>query len=92
MHNNNEVGANVHTDKGFITILHQTQVNALEVEARNGEWIDFSPAPLLVLAGDAYQNTPSKTPSDHERKQGKILHCPVFIQQRNGSCTGKADR
>ncbi|XP_051123008.1 probable 2-oxoglutarate-dependent dioxygenase AOP1 isoform X2 [Andrographis paniculata] len=55
--NSNNVGTNVHTDKGFLAILHQNQVNGLEIQLRNGEWlsVDVPPASFVVMAGDAYQ-------------------------------------
>ncbi|KAK4411221.1 putative 2-oxoglutarate-dependent dioxygenase AOP1 [Sesamum angolense] len=57
---NNNIGANIHTDKNFLTIIHQNQVNGLEIQPRNGEWfaVDFPPAPgsfFVVMAGDSYQ-------------------------------------
>ncbi|CAI9101308.1 OLC1v1038601C1 [Oldenlandia corymbosa var. corymbosa] len=54
---NGEIGSNVHTDKGFLAILNQTQVNALKVETRDGKWIDvdFPPESFVVMAGDAYE-------------------------------------
>ncbi|KAI3444758.1 hypothetical protein Pfo_001423 [Paulownia fortunei] len=58
--NNNEsnnVGTNVHTDKSFLSILHQNQVNGLQIQLRNGEWfaVDVPPGSFVVMAGDAYQ-------------------------------------
>ncbi|KAK9066263.1 hypothetical protein SSX86_013592 [Deinandra increscens subsp. villosa] len=43
-----------HTDKNFITVLHQNGVNGLEVKARDGEWftVDLEPSSYIVMAGD----------------------------------------
>ncbi|CAK9146217.1 unnamed protein product [Ilex paraguariensis] len=48
-------GADIHTDKTFITILHQNQVPGLQLQARNGDWIDvdFPPESFVIIAGDA---------------------------------------
>lgn len=53
----NNVGTNVHTDKSFLSILHQNQVNGLQIQLRNGEWfaVDVPPGSFVVMAGDAYQ-------------------------------------
>ncbi|XP_019094888.1 PREDICTED: probable 2-oxoglutarate-dependent dioxygenase AOP1 [Camelina sativa] len=43
-----------HTDKTFLTILHQNDVNGLEVKSKDGEWISLQ-LPLksyVVMAGD----------------------------------------
>ncbi|KAH6779729.1 hypothetical protein C2S52_010966 [Perilla frutescens var. hirtella] len=53
----NNVGTNVHTDKSFLSILHQNQVNGLQIQLRNGEWfdVDVPPGSFVVMAGDAYE-------------------------------------
>ncbi|KAL1818648.1 hypothetical protein DCAR_0414843 [Daucus carota subsp. sativus] len=49
------VGAHVHTDKSFITILHENQVGGLEIKTKANEWIAMRIPPFcyLVMAGDA---------------------------------------
>ncbi|KAI3789693.1 hypothetical protein L2E82_02496 [Cichorium intybus] len=44
-----------HTDKSFLTILHQNKVSGLEIRARNEEWIsvEYPPSSFVVMAGDA---------------------------------------
>ncbi|XP_062115235.1 probable 2-oxoglutarate-dependent dioxygenase AOP1 [Humulus lupulus] len=43
-----------HTDKNFTTILHQTEVGGLQVQAKDGTWISVHPKPshFLLMAGD----------------------------------------
>ncbi|TKY64524.1 2-oxoglutarate-dependent dioxygenase AOP1 [Spatholobus suberectus] len=53
----NNLGLHGHTDTSFFTILHQNNVNGLQVKLKNGEWIDTDPSPFmfLILAGDAFK-------------------------------------
>jgi len=53
----NNLGLHAHTDTSFFTILHQNNVNGLQVKLKNEEWIDIDPSPFmfLILAGDAFK-------------------------------------
>ena len=49
------IGTTSHTDKSFMTILHQNEVSGLEVQTKDGEWICVKPSPssYIIMAGDA---------------------------------------
>ncbi|KAM7257384.1 hypothetical protein ACFE04_013125 [Oxalis oulophora] len=49
------VGLIAHTDKNFVTILHQNQVGGLELQSRDGDWIPVKPSStdsFIVFAGE----------------------------------------
>ncbi|KAB2617729.1 2-oxoglutarate-dependent dioxygenase AOP1 [Pyrus ussuriensis x Pyrus communis] len=54
--NETNVGLPPHTDKAFISILHQKEVNGLEVKTKDGQWFVAEPSPtsFVVMAGDAF--------------------------------------
>ncbi|XP_057968067.1 probable 2-oxoglutarate-dependent dioxygenase AOP1 [Malania oleifera] len=51
-----KLGLNSHTDKNIVTVLYQNQVDGLEVQTKDGEWIDVKPSPesFIVMIGDSF--------------------------------------
>ncbi|KAI9084657.1 hypothetical protein K1719_033439 [Acacia pycnantha] len=48
-------GVSPHTDGGIVTILYQNEVQGLEIETKDGNWIKPSPLSFVVYLGDSFQ-------------------------------------
>ncbi|KAA8541850.1 hypothetical protein F0562_023002 [Nyssa sinensis] len=50
-----KLGLNAHTDKNIVTILYQNEVAGLEVQTKDGGWINVKPSPhsFTVMIGDS---------------------------------------
>ncbi|XP_031282289.1 probable 2-oxoglutarate-dependent dioxygenase AOP1 [Pistacia vera] len=56
--NENYLGIVTHTDKTFSTILHQKDVNGLEIQTKDGQWILYQPpshSSFIYFAADAFK-------------------------------------
>lgn len=53
--NDTEVGVPTHTDKTFITILKQNQVDGLQIRTKDDHYIDVKPnfSSFMFITGDA---------------------------------------
>ncbi|XAR50599.1 hypothetical protein NMG60_11004960 [Bertholletia excelsa] len=51
-----KLGLNSHTDKNIVTILHQNQVEGLEVQTKDGDWISLKPSTdsFIAMIGDSF--------------------------------------
>lgn len=51
------VGLAPHKDKSFISILHQNQVNGLEVKSKDGQWfqVEFPPSSFVIMASESFE-------------------------------------
>ncbi|CAI9114059.1 OLC1v1014678C1 [Oldenlandia corymbosa var. corymbosa] len=65
-----------HTDKSFMSTIHQNQINGLEIKAKDGEWftVDLPPSAIVVMAGDAimgWSNNRIQSPHHRVTMEGK---------------------
>ncbi|KAF9612985.1 hypothetical protein IFM89_004789 [Coptis chinensis] len=69
-------GLPAHTDKCFVTVLHQNQINGLQVLTKEGEWFPLapsSPKSFIVMIGESFVAW----------SNGR-LHCPRHHVVMNG--------
>ncbi|XP_030969963.1 probable 2-oxoglutarate-dependent dioxygenase AOP1 [Quercus lobata] len=69
-------GLRGHTDKNFLSILHQNHVGGLEIKVKDEEWVTFesTPSSFLFLAGDglmAWSNERIRSPYHQVMLNGK---------------------
>ena len=97
-----QYGAAPHTDYGNVTVLWQDDVGGLEVQTRDGAWIDARPIPgtfvcnigdcLMRWSNDTYVSTPHRVVNRSGRRRWSV---PFFLDPNGDapvaclpSCTG----
>lgn len=51
-----KVGLHPHVDKSLLAVVATNQVKGLQIENRDGEWMNFEPSPFtyLVISGEIF--------------------------------------
>lgn len=72
--NEGDLGLQAHRDKSFLTVVGTNQVRGLEIETRDGEWVDFEPSPdrFVVVAGEPLMVRPRHVSIFHTYDINKI--------------------
>jgi len=84
-----KVGLTPHTDKNFVTILYQNQVEGLEMMTKDGQWISYKPSSssFVVVLGDSMHVNSihySSLITNHQLVTNKVLnHCCHHIMILN---------
>ncbi|CAA3001152.1 probable 2-oxoglutarate-dependent dioxygenase AOP1 [Olea europaea subsp. europaea] len=81
--NESKMGFVSHTDKSFMSTIHQNRVNGLEIKAKDGEWFGVelsSSSSVVVMAGDAimaWSNNRIKSPHHKVTMEGKEVRYSI---------------
>ncbi|XP_051135915.1 probable 2-oxoglutarate-dependent dioxygenase AOP1 [Andrographis paniculata] len=81
----NKVAFLSHTDKSFMSTIHQNQVDGLEIQAKDGEWFavdNLSTSSVVVMAGDAFMawsNDRVKSPRHRVTMNGKTSRYSIGL-------------
>ncbi|XP_059638889.1 probable 2-oxoglutarate-dependent dioxygenase AOP1.2 [Cornus florida] len=78
--NETNIGIIPHTDKSFMSILHQHQVEGLEIKTKGDLWIPIDPSPssFIVMAGDICM-IPEELVDDTHPLRYKSFHHYKFL-------------
>ncbi|KAE8684138.1 Detected protein of unknown function [Hibiscus syriacus] len=80
-----------HTDKGWITLLHQNEVNGLEIRTKDGERINIKPSAnsFIIISGQSLEGMVKWSivcalPSGRDKRNKVRYSIGVFARPRGG--------